>query len=562
MKKILILLLSLVLCICSIGFFACGTPACAHAWGEERITTKATKTSKGTKTLTCSLCQETKNEQFELVAPTATQTYAARQKVAEETVEGYDFNFSLGANLSVLGLGTDVKGNYAGKYRNDKTTNKETFLRSTSGALFFDETALSYASGDKKIRLDADSNGIVEKASIMSNNDDGFFINKTIVSLVDGIEVSNIKKVEIDQVETPYNFVATLDLGGNNSLLQKVTNLLGKFGTKVAFKNISFSNPAAVPIHFNVDDSGRLNDFEIELHVKINVKLINVDLFVTYQQKDANSTIPIPSLNGLSVETTKIQSDLSAINAAISAVKTSSTYSLDLLANNEFDPAWNKLATVDRYTARMYKNTVSSNVWFNHSYMYKAHHEEQGAENYKYTLGNITDGTTHLISRKGSNVITPVTGYTADTQFDYLVSPFNFTANNIDCISSAISGNTTVYKVHLNNQTALNVQDKIIDIINSNEAEGVVDVNNYIGGNVIIKKAAFVITVVNGKLSKMEIETDLKYNPIGGEFTDYNITLTNNLTLEVNNKLSEAESYEAPNKAAATLGIGGLKYIL
>ena len=66
------------------------------------------------------------------------------------------------------------------------------------------------------------------------------------------------------------------------------------------------------------------------------------------------------------------------------------------------------LATVDKYTGRLYKNTIEENVWFNHSYVYKAHHEEDGAETYKYTVGNIQDGSVHLVSRKGKNDITPV----------------------------------------------------------------------------------------------------------------------------------------------------------
>ena len=560
MRKILTLILSLLLSICAIGLIACGgkeadggDPKCSHVWDSGKITTQATKTTDGVLTYTCTLCEGSKTESYKLKAPTATETYTARQKVASENVEGYNFSFSLGANLSSFGLGANVSGTYEGKYRNNKTTNDETFFRKMSGELFFDNTTYSYTAGDKKIRIDCDNNNTPEKASIMPNNDEGFFVNKAVVNLVNSIQTSYITEVEIDNVSTPYNFVATLNFGANAPLLSKITNILGNFGTKIAFKNVAFVNPAAIPIHFNIDEDGRLNNFEVELNFTIATKLANIEVFLTYKQSDASSPISVPNISGLSVDKTKISSDIATINQAILAVKNSNTYSLDAVAKNEFDPAWNKLAIVDSYTARLYKNKVDNNVWFNHSYEFKAHHEEDGAEKYAYTIGNIQDGSTYLVSRKGTNVTTPISNVSADSQFDYLLSAFSFNANNIDCISSVASGNTTVYKIHLNNQSAVSVQDKVLDIVNSNDASGVVDVNNYMSNQITIKKAVFVVTIVNGALSSIKVETDLKYNPIAGDYTDYNVTLTNVLELNVNKHLSKAQEYVAPAKSEGNI---------
>lgn len=560
MRKILTIVLCLILGICTVGLVACGNkpeidgdPKCEHVWDEGQITAKATKSKDGTVTYICSLCEGTKKETYKLTAPTAAETYSARQKVANENIEGYDFSFSLGANLSALELGTSVEGSYTGKYRNDKNTSNETFYRRMSGALFFDSSAYSYTSGDKKIRIDCNENGVPEKAKIMANDEDGFFVNKTIVSLVDSIQESYIKNVTIDSLSTPYDFVAELDFGANTPLLSRLTSILGDFGTKIAFKNVSFVNPAAIPIHFNIDENGRLNDFELELNFNISIKLANVTVFLKYKQNGSNTIVQIPSIAGLSIESVKINSDITKINQAINAVKNSDAYSLDAVASNEFDPAWNKTATVDKYTARLYKNKVGGNVWFNHSYEFKAHHEEDGAEKYAYTIGNITDGSTYIVSRKGTNKTTALANVSADTQFDYLVSPFVLNASNIDCISSTTSGTTSVYKIHLNNLAALSVQDKVLDIVNSNDASGVVDVNNYMSNQITIKNATFVVTIINGKLDSISIETDLKYNPIAGDYTDYNVTLINVLELKVNKELSEAQSYIAPAKSEGNI---------
>ena len=108
------------------------------------------------------------------------------------------------------------------------------------------------------------------------------------------------------------------------------------------------------------------------------------------------------------IDKSAITTELNKIGGAVAAVKASSSYSLDMKAENELDPAWNKLATVDSYTGRLYKNTVEDKVNFNHSYKYKAHHEEDGGEAYEYAIGNMQNGDVYLASYKGKNTYTKV----------------------------------------------------------------------------------------------------------------------------------------------------------
>ena len=66
------------------------------------------------------------------------------------------------------------------------------------------------------------------------------------------------------------------------------------------------------------------------------------------------------------------------------------------------------------------------------------------------------------------------------------------------------------------------------------------------------------------QLKTIEARTDFKYFPTDGDYTDSNITLTDVLSLSINENLSKASKYEAPNKAEAILGglDGAGNYIL
>ena len=250
---------------------------------------------------------------------------------------------------------------------------------------------------------------------------------------------------------------------------------------------------------------------------------------------------------------------MNTINGAITALKNSGTYSLDLEAINQFDPAWNANAITDKYNARLYKNTNDDRVDFNHSYEYKAHTEEDGAETYKYTIANIQNGSVYQVSRKGINVITEATGVTVDTQFDYLINAAMVNIDNIDCIKKVINGDTTLYKLYIKKTETLSVQDKIIDIINSNEATGVIDVDNYFNNSKnMIKGSEIVIEMKANTIAKIEVTTEIRYNPTGGDYTERQITLTNSVVLEINDKLTDAADYEAPETTNTTFGHIGL----
>ena len=498
-----------------------------------------------------------------VATPTAVQVYNARQAAVNDSVEGYDFEFWLSGNFSVLGLGTTLEGKYNGQYRHDETTGQEKFKRVSSGELFFDGEAYSYTTGSQKIKLETDKDGIVKKSSIIRTQDEeGFFINKAVVGLVNIIKASNINDIKVADNPSKYDFSSTLNFGSNIPYLSKITSLFSNFGTKVAFKNVEFTNPTAIPFSFSIDENGKLEDFCLNLELNIKLKGIKVNIFANYEQNASNTNISIPQANGIITDSNQIADKLAQINNTISSLKNNDDYSLDVLARNEFDPAWNKLASIDYYKARLYKNTDDKNVWFNHSYEFKAHHEEDGAEKYKYTIGNIEDGTTHLVSRKGSNKVTDLPNVTVDTQFDYLTNPFIFNVSNIDCIKTETKEQTTTYHIHLNNESAISVQDKILDYVNANDADGVLDVNNYLNSAITIKDAEFVVVYENNTLQKISIKTDLKYNPTDGDYVDYNITLTNELELVINNKLSSAEEYFAPASTGSVLGIGASKYYI
>ena len=57
-------------------------------------------------------------------------------------------------------------------------------------------------------------------------------------------------------------------------------------------------------------------------------------------------------------------------------------------------------------------------------------------------------------------------------------------------------------------------------------------------------------------LTEITVNTKITYNPTGGEHTENNVTLTNTISVKINENLDKAAEYEAPK--STTTGLSGL----
>lgn len=509
---------------------------------------------------------KTLNSTLKIDLPRAETIVAARTRANKSTQHDYDFVLNFSGTVSIAGFNGTADGTYTGKYRYNSATGDIKFVRAMSGILLNDGFEYIVTKGDSKIKVNANEDGEIKHVTVLDNDGEGLtLVNKSFEAIVNALNAENLTNIRKIEGNSTYKFAANIALTSNNPTIAKALAIISKQGTNLSFKDVTFTNPVSgLVLYFNLDERMELDAFALNAEVGFPVKGVPITLQVSYRQVASSTNVSLPSIDGLILNRTAIENELNTIYGALDAVRDSNDYSLDLVARNEFDPGWNIRATVDKYTARMYKHTYevdsTSFVAFNHSYEFKTHHEEDGAETYKYTIGNITDdGTVHLVSRKGSNTITPLDGVTVNTQFNYLTEGLRYTANDVDCIVKSTKNGVINYKIYLKNAETIAINEKIADLINSNDAEGVIDIDNYFdSSDYLLKESCFTVVIDNGNLKNIEIETKLKYNPTNGEYTDKRITLSDKMTLEINKNLDKAQSYTAPKSTTTKLGNYGL----
>ena len=503
--------------------------------------------------------------------PTAAEIAAARKAELAKDSENYDFTINLSGTFEIAGISQTANANYEGKYRFDKKTSEMNFFRETSGILLYDSFEYITYSGDNRVKLKADENGEVSSVSVINQQSQELdMINLPFVSVVNSLEAENITNIaKNEDTDKPYGYKANMLMTSDNAAFSKVLDILQKQDTSVDIKDAQITNPqGGVTLYFDIEEDGSLSDFCYSLSVTFPVKAVDVTITINYAQQGNDTPLAIPSTDGFIIDSAEIAQTLDEIKQSVGAVKAASEYSLDLFAENDFDPAWNALATVDSYTSRLYKNTQTDRVDFNYSYEYDIHTEEDGAEKFSYIIGNITDGSVYTVSRKGADIVSPAEeAYSADERFDYVTSFITgLEASDISCIEITRDGVNTGYAIHLNDGAALDVQKNILDMINSNTAEGAVDADNYFNfDEYSINSAVAEITVSGGNLAAANISTEFAYYPVGStEYADERVTLKNSVEITVNENIAEASEYEAPELADGGALREGLenKYIL
>ncbi len=508
------------------------------------------------------------NAKLTVKEPTAEQVVKARDNVVDDNKQWFDYQYKLLGQLSVLGIEGAVDGVYTGQYREDKSTGEFGFKRTTAGDLLIDSTKYVYSKGNQLITLKMDDDGSIKKIYNETVDElDETFVHKPIEALVNSISKENIEKISISSDVPGYKYKADVRLSSDNQYVQKLLDSVAGLGTTVSLKGVEIPNIAnGIQLYFNYGKGGRIEEFFVSINVTVPVKVAQASITLSYEQHGAVSALQIPQDSNFITDDADINAAVEEFNGAMLALKDSDAYSLDVSAVNDFDPSWRISATVDKYNARLYKNTDGTEVYFNHSYEYKTHHETDGAETYKYTLGNVIgdEAGVYIVSRKGSNNVSPAEGtYSADTQFDYLAAMAIIDPANVDCIRIIEDGDETTYRFYLNKQAVLGIQQKILTLINSNDAEGVVDVNNYLNSEeYIFEEAVVEVKIENGEIVGVECETEIRYTPTDGDYTEYNVTLKNNIEIKVNSKLEDAEEYKAPSSTGKIVGIGAAKYFI
>ena len=471
----------------------------------------------------------------------------------ESNVQNYDFKLNLAGNLSVAFVQTpNANANYDCNYRYDSQSGQLQFKRVTSGALLYDATEYIYSSGNSRITVKMNDKDEVKKMSVERKDAELNLINKPFVALLSSLTKDEI--VDIKEQSTD-NYSAQLKLTSDNSALRAICNILGSVDTSISLKDATITNPVnGIGFTFTMSN-GKLTAYTFTAALSVPVKGASVSLNLTYSQTANSTAIKMPSIEGLVIDGNQISAELAKINSALSAVKNDEVYSLGFTAENEMDPAWNVLGTTDTFKASLYKNPQA----FNYSYYYDVHHETDGAEKYKYVIGNTTaDGLTYL--RNDRQDKSEESNKTAGDEFDFLTGYFALTAAQTDCLEKKVEGDTTEYTIYLKDSALLAWSGDIVDLLNTINEEGVLDVeNNFDNENYTIKEAAFKVVMKGEKIDSISLDTEYKYTPTAGDYTENNVTLDSRLYLTVNKDIDKAESYEAPkNPDPNVLGMGGL----
>lgn len=491
---------------------------------------------------------------------TAAEAAAAIEKTMSDPLQRYAFVLTLDGTINYKDYSKTMTGKISGDVQYDRTNDVFSYKKVTEGSLISPQTTYAYSKDTDRITVALNSKGALANASVLpTDKQDPLTTASPFIAIVRAMDEKNVADLK-KETSGEYGWSCRMILASDNALLQKAFGQIEGLGLLLTVGKVELDNPdGGVTLFFNVNGDGRLTDYTMSTKVRVPfAENASVVLTLTYTQSKAEGDVKVQVPDNILFDKAAIAAELKTLADAYAALKGDNTYSLSLKARNEFDPGWNKLAIVDQMTSTLYKNGSA----FNNSFTYKSHTEEDGKESYKYTIGNIQDGSVWLVSRKGSNKYEKTDAYTADERFDYLTDVILPDVSEIKCLAKYGSGADVSYDVFFTDDAVQTLVDKVLGYVNSNPAPEVIPVNNYVNKTACeITKVGAYFELKGGIPVKANCDLQIRYAPVGGDYRGQSITLDEVLELNVNSALAKAKKYESPKKAESTLGIGGLDFV-
>lgn len=473
-----------------------------------------------------------------------------------ENNQNNDFKILLVATINVGDSVGRIQGNYDVNYRYDKIANELIIKRVANGELFNMSTEYISVTESAITRITVDEKGIAKKVSISTPNVDELYLyNNPFKAIIDHIDANNL--LNIIKLNGDYMYKANLVLAENNKYLLQALDAIRKMKTTVDMSKVSISNLAkGLDFYFNMNaDKSQITEFRLCADLDFSIKGIDTQLAFAYEQRANIFNIQLPETNDIITDSESIAKELGNVMSALNVVKNSATYSLEMEATNQIVSRRNYKTDICKFNSRLIKNTNDKKVVFKQTCECQSHLKEGKLDEYKYTYGNIEDGSVYLVMETSSNEVQAIENISANTQFDYMVSVANIYADSIDCIKKTVNKDGVIkYHFYINNDAALSVKDKNSEMFNHNIADEATGIEKFFNeNNYIIDNSVMVVEMVDTEIKSIAVDNRIKYYPTGGDFIDEQITLINCTNIKFNTYFHMAAKYKAPKTATELL---------
>lgn len=473
-----------------------------------------------------------------------------------ENTQNNDFKILLVATINVGDSVGRIQGNYDVNYRYDKISNELIIKRVASGELFNMSTEYISVTESAITRITVDEKGIAKKVSISAPNVDELYLyNNPFKAIIDHIDANNL--LNIIKLNGDYMYKANLVLAENNKYLLQALDTIRKMKTTVDISKVSISNLASgLDLYFNMNaDKSKITEFRLCMDLDFSIKGIDTKLAFAYEQRANIFSIQLPETNDIITDSESIAKELGNVMSALNVVKKSATYSLELEATNQIVSRRNYKTDICKFNSRLIKNTNDKKIVFKQTCECQSHLKSGKLNKYKYTCGNIEDGSVYLVMESSTNEVKAIENISVNTQFDNMVSVANIYADSIDCIKKTVNKDgIIIYNFYINNNVALSVKDKISEVFNHNIADEATYIEKFFNeNNYMIDNSVMVVEMIDSEIKSITVDNRIKYYPTDGDYLDEQITLINCTNIKFNTYFHKAAKYKAPKNATELL---------
>ena len=472
----------------------------------------------------------------------------ARNNTIGDTVEGYEYDYTLGVDVSYMSFA--LKGNTIGNSKYSANSTDVSFYDEhvNSGALFYDGSKYQIKKGRELHEVSLDENDNVKKYKIKEVGEDYKYNSSSFAKAI--FEYSDDKHKSIKPTSNSNEYL--LDVSFNPS---QAIALVGNYvNHPIVEKLIGELPETSVSTAMYVTFSGdKLNSYRYVMGIDVTGIKFDLTYALTFKNQGKAPNITPKSFNGTYVSSDEVVNMKKEINGYFDSYRSLEHSSYDYLIKTAVDyPNKNAInATIDGFSKR---KVVGEDVYFLNDYEVDTDHKNadlyksQGLKDCHGGRVKLSNGEVHDLKKKvlgGYSDVKTIEDYQKGSEDDYYlldVLDMCSTVTFVQKLSNAKKG-TITYNLGTTNEGAASILSSFNDALRLNPlgacSTEVKAFGSFNSSSVTLKDFEFKITLLNGTLSEISLKMNGSFIASFPESRDFSTAKDAGFTLNYSLKVTD-----------------------
>ena len=433
----------------------------------------------------------------------------AREKTVGDNVSGFEFDYTVTATATYMGLA--LSGNTTGNAKYSKNGEVNYYDEAVnSGILFYDGTKYQIRKNNSLQKISLDENGVLRKYKTEEVDASYKFDSSSFAKAVFEYSGDQLKSITKTSVANEYELKTSMNAS-------KAVALVGNYVNHPIVEKIIGSLPeTSIQTGMYVTFSGgELKTYRYEMHIDVSDVKFDLIYNLTFKNVGNAQTITPKTFAGIAISSDEITQSINTINTIVDAYKAQahSGYDFEVKTGLNF-PSKNEINSTFKGSAL--RKVDGSNVYFHNDieidsdYKNADLYKEANVSDVHIKKTKLSNGEVYNIEKKLlADKTYLIDGYQANENDSYYLLSMLKCFKNLSFVQKITNDSTVTYSLGISTSDVADLLEWINNNLDldplGNATADVKIYGDFNKSTIDVKESEVTITLEGGKLASIEV---------------------------------------------------------